>query len=86
MLGFQSPFALPDFSPSGAPLEAVFLALDGQECEIDGYTCHVAVYGIWDAGGHRWVQLALDGNHHRMLTVRLEPADHGCALVSLAVA
>jgi len=67
---------------SGSP-EAVFQALDGQECEIDGTPCHVEVYGVWEDGEHRWVQLAVD--HYQMLTLRLwDPLSPECALVSAA--
>ena len=87
VLGFASPTALCQASHADGPLESVFEALDGREFEIDGAACHVEVYGIWDDGGHRWVQLALDGNRHQMLTLRLrEPEDPECALVSAAAA
>ncbi len=80
----HAPLALCDAGPTDGPPEAVFQALDGQECEIDGTPCHVEVYGVWDDGGHRWVQLAVDGT--QMLTMRLRDAlDPECALVSNAV-
>jgi len=51
---------------------SIFEALDGHDFEFDGCACHVEVYGVFDEGDHRWVQLALDGYGHQMLTVRLD--------------
>lgn len=73
-------------SGTGVPSEAVFHALDGHQFEIDGSACHVEVYGVYDAGGKRWLQLALADERERMVTLRVD-ASHGieCALVSLAL-
>ena len=66
-------------------MESIIEALDGREFEIEGAACHVEVYGVWDEGGRRWVQLALDGERPRMLTLRLSaPQERECALVSVA--
>jgi len=64
-------------SVPGVPLDTVFRALDGRDLDVDGDACHVAVCGIYDAGGQRWVQLALAGSRPLMLTIRLgvEPLD-----------
>ena len=73
-------------SGTGVPSEALFQALDGHRFEIDGGACDVAVYGVYDYGGHRWVQLALADERERMVTLRVD-ANQGieCALVSLAM-
>lgn len=73
-------------SGTGVPSDAVFRALDGHQFDFDGSTCHVEVYGVYDAGDRRWVQLALADERERMVTLRVD-ANHGieCALVSLAV-
>jgi hypothetical protein len=68
--------------------EAAFRALDGHDFQFDGGACHVEVYGIFDDGDHRWVQLALDGDRQQMLTLRIEAQSKDkpdCTLVSLAL-
>jgi len=64
-------------SMPGVPLDTVFRALDGRDLDVDGDACHVAVCGIYEAGGQRWVQLALAGSRPMMLTIRIgvEPLD-----------
>jgi hypothetical protein len=86
MLGLESSIVLTRISRADVPVEAMFSALDGQRFEVDGDPCKVEVYGIFDDGGHRWVQLALAGQRHQMVTLRLAAAENpDCALVSLAV-
>jgi len=65
--------------------EAVFRVLNGREFQFDGDPCLVEVFGVYDDGKHRWVQLALDGGqHHRLVTLRLSTTNcRDCALVSL---
>ena len=65
--------------------EAVFRVLNGHEFQFDGDPCLVEVFGVYDDGEHRWVQLALDGDqHHRLVTLRLSTTNcRDCALVSL---
>ncbi len=66
--------------------EVAFRTLDGHDFEFDGGACHVEVYGIYDDGDRRWVQLALAGDRHQMLTLRILAKDKpDCALISLAV-
>jgi hypothetical protein len=67
--------------------EVAFRALDGRSFEFDGDACHVEVYGIYDDGDRRWVQLALDGDRPHMLTLRIVRTTDcpDCSLVSLAV-
>jgi len=67
--------------------EAAFRTLDGHDFVFDGGACHVEVYGIFDDGDHRWVQLALDGDRQQMLTLRIEAQAKekpNCTLVSFA--
>lgn len=77
VFGIQS--SIPEFKASrrDLPSETVFRALDGQDVDVDGVACQVKVCGIYDAGGHRWVQLSLGGKQPRMMTIRLgaEPID-----------
>ena len=70
MPGIQASIGQFKVSPD-LPLDTVFHALDGQDVHIDGDACQVEVYGIYDDGGKRWVQLALAGQRPRMMTLRL---------------
>jgi hypothetical protein len=54
----------------------VFAALDGKDLVVSGSRWHVEVYGISEQAGRRWIQLAVDGPEHHMLTVALG-RDHG---------
>jgi hypothetical protein len=51
--------------------QRLFSALDGRDLQIHGESWHVEVYGILEDAGKRWVQLALDGPTHQMLTLAL---------------
>jgi hypothetical protein len=51
--------------------ERLFSALDGRDLLIRGQAWHLEVYGICEEAGRRWIQLAVDGPHHYMLTVAL---------------
>jgi hypothetical protein len=65
----------------------VFHVLDGHDFDFDGSHCHVEVYGVFDDGDDRWVQLALEGQEHRMVTLKIAAREVPvCSLVSLAVA
>ena len=68
--------------------EAVFQVLDGHDFDFEGTHCHVEVYGVYDDGEYRWVQLALEGQQHRMVTLKIAAPREVpvCSLVSLAVA
>ena len=68
--------------------ESVFHVLDGHDFDFEGTHCHVEVYGVYDDGEYRWVQLALDGQQHRMVTLKIAAPREVpvCSLVSLAVA
>ena len=60
---------------SSAP-DRFFAALDGRDVVVSGARWHVEVYGICDQSGRRWIQLAVDGPRHHMLTLALA-ADEG---------
>jgi hypothetical protein len=51
--------------------QRLFTALDGRDLLINGQSWHLEVYGILEDAGKRWVQLALDGPTHQMLTLAL---------------
>ncbi len=51
--------------------DRVFAALDGRDLVVAGLRWHVEVYGICEQAGRRWIQLAVDGPAHHMLTVAL---------------
>jgi len=53
-----------------------FSALDGRNVVVSGARWHVEVYGICEQSGRRWIQLAVDGPRHHMLTLVLA-ADEG---------
>lgn len=55
--------------PSAA--ERLFARLDGRDVLVDGEAWHIEVYGICEDAGRRWVQLAIDGPQHHMLTLAL---------------
>jgi hypothetical protein len=57
---------------SGPPRQdLVFAALDGRDLVVSGSEWHVEVYGICEQAGRRWIQLALDGPRHHMVTLAL---------------
>jgi hypothetical protein len=51
--------------------ERLFAALDGRDLVVRGEAWHLEVYGICEEAGRRWIQLAVDGPHHHMLTLAL---------------
>jgi hypothetical protein len=71
---------------SSAPqAECLFAALDGRDVTVKGEAWHVQVYGICEEAGRRWIQLAVDGPHHHMLTLVLATRhDVGQALRSVS--
>lgn len=48
-----------------------FEALDGQQLRVKGHDWRVEVYGVFEEAERRWVQLALDGAGHHVVTLRL---------------
>jgi hypothetical protein len=76
----RNPSAVPPNAPTvrhsprregAAPPDRVFAALDGRDLMISGSQWHVEVYGICEQAGRRWIQLALDGPRHHMVTLAL---------------
>jgi hypothetical protein len=57
--------------PAAYGAERLFSALDGRDLLVRGQAWHLEVYGICEEAGRRWIQLAIDGPHHYMLTVAL---------------
>jgi len=51
--------------------ERMFAALDGRDLLVRGQAWHLEVYGICEEAGRRWIQVAVDGPHHYMLTIAL---------------
>ena len=51
----------------------VFELLDGPSVVVSGRSWRVEVFSVFDDAEHRWIQLALDGPDHYMVTLRLEP-------------
>ncbi|MEO8480666.1 MAG: hypothetical protein ABI634_00560 [Acidobacteriota bacterium] len=51
--------------------ELIFAALDGRDLLVSGQAWHLEVYGICEEAGRRWIQVAVDGPHHYMLTLAL---------------
>jgi hypothetical protein len=51
--------------------QRLFTELDGRDLQVNGESWHLEVYGILEDAGKRWVQLALDGPTHQMLTLAL---------------
>ncbi len=51
--------------------ERLFVALDGRDLLVRGQAWHLEVYGICEEAGRRWIQVAVDGPHHYMLTLAL---------------
>jgi hypothetical protein len=64
--------------------DTVFRVLDGHQFSFEGDPCQVEVFGVYDDGEHRWLQLALDGGEHqKLVTLRLSTTNcRDCALVS----
>jgi hypothetical protein len=51
--------------------ERLFASLDGRDLMVGGEAWHIEVYGICEDAGRRWVQMAIDGPRHHMLTLVL---------------
>jgi len=60
-------------------------ALQGRAITVSGQSWRLEVYSIFDCAGRRWIQLALDGDPHYMLTLNLAiGAGAQLALMALA--
>lgn len=64
--------------PAAAPVrrsvptaERLFASLDGRDLVVGGEAWHIEVYGICEDAGRRWVQMAIHGPQHHMLTLAL---------------
>jgi hypothetical protein len=53
----------------------LYSALDGHHATVLGRRWQIAVYGIHEGGGRRWVQLAVEERPGQHLTVSLAPTD-----------
>jgi len=51
--------------------EGLFEALDGRDLLVRGAAWRLKVYAVCEEAGRRWVQIALDGPQHYMLTLAL---------------
>ena len=49
-----------------------FEALDGSAVRVGDDEWRLRVYGVIEAAGRRWVQLALDGRGQQVLTLKLD--------------
>ena len=65
--------------------DQLFETLDGRQFRLGGREWRVDVYGVFDEGGRRWVQVSLAGSRQQMMTLRLA-ASHGAqhAVLSLS--
>ena len=57
------------------PADRLFVALDGRDLTIAGGRWRIEVFSVSECGGQRWVQLALSGEKHGMLTMKVSPND-----------
>ncbi|HUL72419.1 MAG TPA: hypothetical protein VLT86_04920 [Vicinamibacterales bacterium] len=51
--------------------ERLRAGLDGRAVTVSGRNWRIEVYSVSDWSGRRWVQLALEGDPHYMLTLNL---------------
>jgi hypothetical protein len=67
-------FVMSRFAPVSDRLvrpDRLHAALHGRAVTVSGQIWRLEVYSIIDCAGRRWVQLALDGDPHYMLTLNL---------------
>jgi len=82
-VAWHSPARTDDWQPAPdrrvptylATADGLFRALDGRAIMVSNRRCLLEVFGIVDEAECRWVQLAVHGLGHRMLTLRLELGD-----------
>jgi hypothetical protein len=53
----------------GTSPEGFFGGLDGRVVTVSNRWWRVTVFSVYEDGGHRWVQLGLDGHRHYTLTL-----------------
>jgi len=58
----------------------VFAALDGLETVVDGRSCQLEVYSVFDRAGVRWVQLGVSGELTRVVTLQVRASDSAAAV------
>jgi hypothetical protein len=59
----------PDRPRSAQAGEGLFEGLDGRDLLVSGQAWHVEVYAVCEEAGRCWVQVAVDGPRHYMLTL-----------------
>jgi hypothetical protein len=76
------------FPPTREPAvrpERLRAGLDGRAVTVSGRNWRIEVFSVSDWSGRRWVQLALEGDPHYMLTLNLSAgAGVQLALATLA--
>ena len=69
-------------SSSGPDLpDELFATLDGCAMVTDGGTWRIEIQSIFDDGGYRWIQFALDGMPRYSLTFRIPTEEDARAAV-----
>ena len=66
------------------PADRLFVALDGRDLTIGGGQWRIEVFSVSECDGDRWVQLALSGEKHGMLTMKVSTSD-GAGRVLLGI-
>ena len=64
-------FAGAALRPAVSPAEVFFAGLDGRYLRVRGQAWQIEVYGICEDAGRRWVQVAIDGPQHYMITLAM---------------
>ena len=67
----EPPRTRPATEPPGSKAERLFAELDGRDLLVSGEAWHLEVYSVCEQAGRRWIQLAIDGPQHHMLTLAL---------------
>lgn len=70
------PNAVDNHGPRRTPVsaESLLASLDGREISIRSDSWRIEPYGVWDARGRRWIQLALralEADRDHVLTLKL---------------
>jgi hypothetical protein len=66
-------------------MDRLFRSLDGRDMAAGGQRWRIEVYGVREDADSRWVQLALGGPRHYVLTLKLGLFDGPqCAFLALA--
>jgi hypothetical protein len=78
------PVSLLEVTPKGRTIDAVFKAFDGNDYLIDGRSYRVNVYGVFDDGHYKWVQLAVCGARRSLVTLCFGTAGKAAMISSVA--